>query len=157
MKNMTKRKKSEGTVNVTKERLAGTPFSSMAEMDAASSRIRRETWNQLERARIKKELLDKPEFKFFLDTFRKGMICKYSESHDSLVKVSLGDDGEIAVDINDEMKSTENSSTFLSSLINATSDSLLSNYLKSMDVLTDSESKLKEADPETNKKRRSGR
>src|SRR3989338_4095763 len=106
---MAKKTKSSSNGNITKERLAGTPFSSMSELSAASEEIRRDTWNQLERAKIKKELLSKPEYRFFLDPFRKGMISKYGEQNDNLVRVSLNDDGGIEVDINEEMKSTENS------------------------------------------------
>lgn len=136
---MAKRKKGSGTGNITKERLAGTPFTSMSEMDSASGDIRRDTWSQLERARIKRELLAKPEYKFFLEPFRKGMICKYGEKNDNLVRVFLSEDGGIEVDINEEMKSAENSGALLSALIKSTSDSLFSNYLKSMDIIVPSE------------------
>lgn len=131
------RKKETETVtgNVTKEKLAGTPFSSMAELNAASGELRSETWRQLEKARIKKELLGKDEYKFFLEPFRRGMICRYGEKNDNLVRVYLGADGGIQVDINEEMKSAENSEALLSALIRSTSDSLFSNYLKSMNII----------------------
>ncbi len=130
------RKKKLLSSNITKERLSGTPFSSMSEMSAASEAIRRETWEQLEKARIKRELLQKSEYKFFLEPFRKGMICKYGEKNDNLVRVFLSDEGGIEVDINEEMKSEENSGALLSALIKSTSDSLFSNYLKSMDIIS---------------------
>lgn len=136
---MPKKKKQNSTGNITKERLAGTPFNSMSEMSEASQELRRETWNQLEKARIKRELLQKPEYKFFLEPFRKGMVCKYGEQNDTLVRVSLTDEGGIAVDINEEMKSEENSGAVLNNLIKATSDSLFSNYLKSMDIISHQE------------------
>lgn len=133
---MPRRKKPDSSQgNVTKERLAGTPFSSMAELNAASNELRTETWRQLEKARIKRELLAKEEYKFFLDPFRKGMVCRYGEKNDSLVRVYLSADGGIQVDINEEMKSAENSEALLSALIKSTSDSLFSNYLKSMDII----------------------
>ncbi len=133
---MSRRKKQDSsTGNVTKERLAGTPFSSMAELNAASKELRAETWRQLEKARIKRELLSKEEYKFFLDPFRKGMVCRYGEKNDSLVRVYLSPDGGIQVDINEEMKSAENSEALLSALIKSTSDSLFSKYLKSMDII----------------------
>lgn len=134
---MPPRKKQESIQgNVTKERLAGTPFTSMAELNAASDELRAETWRQLEKARIKRELLAKEEYKFFLDPFRKGMVCRYGEKNDSLVRVYLTTDGGIQVDINEEMKSAENSEALLSALIKSTSDSLFSNYLKSMDIIS---------------------
>lgn len=131
-----RKNKDSATGNVTKERLAGTPFASMAELNAASKELRTETWRQLEKARIKRELLAKDEYKFFLDPFRKGMICRYGEKNDSLVRVYLSSDGGIQVDINEEMKSAENSEALLSALIKSTSDSLFSNYLKSMDIIS---------------------
>ncbi len=131
------RRKKQGapSANVTKERLAGTPFSSMADLNTASKELRTETWRQLEKARIKRELLAKEEYKFFLDPFRRGMVCRYGEKNDSLVRVYLSSDGGIQVDINEEMKSAENSEALLSALIKSTSDSLFSNYLKSMDII----------------------
>jgi len=136
---MPRKKKNAITGNTTKDKLAGTPFSSMAEMTAASDELRKETWSQLEKARIKKELLSKPEFRFFLEPFRKGMVTKYGEKNDNLVRVSLSDDGEISIDINEEMKSEENSAALLAALIKASSDSLFSNYLKSMDIIVQAE------------------
>lgn len=135
-----KKNKNSVSTNTTKERLSGTPFSSMSEMAAASNELRKETWNQLEKARIKRELLQKSEYQFFLEPFRKGMICKYGEKDNNLVKVFLSDDGGIEVDINEEMKSAENSGALLSALIKSTSDSLFSNYLKSMDIISLSDS-----------------
>ena len=133
---MSRRKKSSLTTgNVTKERLNGTPFSSMADLNAASNEIRTETWRQLEKARIKRELSAKEEYRFFLEPFRKGMVCSYGEKNGSLVRVYLTAEGGIQVDINEEMKTTENSEALLSALIRSTSDSLFSNYLKSMDII----------------------
>lgn len=134
-----KRKRKERSTNITKERLAGTPFNSAAEMNAASEELRREAWNQLERARIKRELLAKEEYKFFLEPFQKGMTCKYIETDDNLVRVFLTENG-VEVDINEEMKTAENSGALLSALIRSTSDSLFSNYLRSMDIINDSDS-----------------
>ena len=130
-----RKKQGSSSANVTKERLSGTPFSSMAELNVASNELRAETWRQLEKARLKRELLGKEEYKFFLDPFRKGMVCRYGEKNDSLVRVYLSADGGIQVDINEEMKSAENSEALLSALIKSTSDSLFSNYLKSMDII----------------------
>lgn len=142
-----KKKKRAKLTNTTKEKLAGTPFSSAAEMNAASEELRREAWNQLERARIKRELLAKDEYKFFLEPFQKGMCCKYVSKDENLVKVFLTDEG-IEVDINEEMKSTENSEALLSALIRSTSDSLFANYLRSMDIISDNEgSSDKESEP----------
>ena len=132
---MPRTKKKATTSNSTKDKLAGTPFSNMSEMTAASDELRKEAWSQLEKARIKRELLQKAEYQFFLEPFKKGMICKYGEKDDNLVRVFLGEGGGIEVKINEEMKSAENSGALLSALIKSTSDSLFSNYLKSMDII----------------------
>jgi hypothetical protein len=146
---MKKLKKSKAS-NITKERLAGTPFNSAAEMNAASEELRREAWSQLEKARIKRELLSKEEYEFFLEPFHKGMTCKYVDKDENLVKLYLADNG-VKVDINEEMKSSESSGALLTALIRSTSDSLLSNYLKSMDIISDKEA-LAENESETQKR-----
>jgi hypothetical protein len=117
--------------NVTKERLAGTPFENATEMNAARQEILEDTWRELERARAKRELLAKPDYQFFLEPFRKGMLTRYGEKNGNLVRVSLGNDG-IQIDINEEMKSSENSEALLEALIRSMSDSFMSNYLKSL-------------------------
>lgn len=134
-----RKKKKNSQTNITKERLSGTPFNSAAEMNAASDELRREAWGQLEKARIKRELLSKEEYKFFLEPFKKGMSCKYVNKDENLVRVYLAEDG-IEVDINEEMRSAENSGALLDSLIRSTSDSLFSNYLRSMDIISNTES-----------------
>lgn len=151
---MNKKKRTRAS-NITKEKLAGTPFTSAAEMNAASEELRREAWNQLEKARIKRELLAKEEYKFFLEPFNKGMSCKYVDKDENLVKVYLGGNG-IEVDINEEMKSTENSGALLSALIRSTSDSLFSNYLRSMDIISDADSS-SEGESGTRRKKNTGK
>ena len=71
---MAKRKSTDSvTGNVTKERLSGTPFSSMAELNAASREIRTETWRQMGKGRrIKRELATKEEYRFFPGTLSQG-------------------------------------------------------------------------------------
>ena len=58
------------------------------------------------------------------------MVCRYGEKNDGLVRVYLTAEGGIHVDINEEMKSAENSEALLNALIRSTSDSLFSNYLQ---------------------------
>ena len=129
------KKKDSESVNVTKERLAGTPFSSKAEMDQASEEIRKEIWTQLEKVRIKNELLQKPEFKSFLRTFEKGLGCKFSDESD-LFRIYLNSLGGIDLNINEEMKSESSQMELLSTAIRSASDTFLSNYLKSLDIVT---------------------
>lgn len=130
-----KKTASTSTGNVTKEKLAGTPFHTASEMNAARDTILEETWRELERAKAKRDLLAKPEYNFFLDPFKKGLLTRYGEKNDNLVRVFLGADG-IQIDINEEMKSSENSEALLGALIRSMSDSFLSNYLKSLGIIS---------------------
>lgn len=138
---MAKKKRTDSTIgNISKARLSGTPFKSMAELNAASAEILNDTWRQMEKARIKRELTSKEEYRFFLEPFRKGMLCRYGEKNDGLVRVYLTPEDGIHVDISEEMRSAENSEALLNALIRSTSDSLFSNYLKSMDIIAPSDS-----------------
>ena len=134
---MGRKKQNLESGNVTKDRLAGTPFSSKSEMDAASDELRKAIWTQLERVRIKKELLRKPELKSFLEPFQTGLGCKYSEKTD-LFRIHLNEHGGVDVNIHEEMKTEENRAALLTAFIRSTSDSFLSNYLKSLDILPNS-------------------
>ena len=123
------------STNITKDKLKGTPFSTAEELKKAQSEILEETWRKLEKARAKRELIKKEEYSFFIETFKRGMICKYGEKDDNLVRVSLGDDQSIIISISEQMKSKENSEHLLGVLIESTSSSFLSNYLKAMDIV----------------------
>lgn len=120
--------------NVTKEKLAGTPFKSASELNEAREEILKETWCQLEKARATKELVKKDEYRFFVDVFRRGLLCKYGESNDNLVRVFLSEDG-VQIAINEEMRSQENNEYLLGALIKSMSESFLANYLRAMGIL----------------------
>ncbi|MBB1180636.1 hypothetical protein DSM05_15955, partial [Pseudomonas sp. FW305-3-2-15-E-TSA4] len=72
--------------------------------------------------------MEKDEYQFFIETFQKGLLCKYGENNGNLVRVFLGKDG-IQIAINEEMKSTENSEALLGVLIKSMSESFMANYL----------------------------
>lgn len=132
-------KKPKETINVTKERLAGTPFDSAEALKSAQTEILTEIWREMERARAKRQLLQKDDYRFFIETFERGLLCKYGENNDNLVRVFLGPDG-VQIAINEEMKSTENSAALLGELIKSMSESFLTSYLKAMGVLTPADS-----------------
>lgn len=123
--------------NITKDRLKGTPFSTAEKLKKAQVEVLEDTWRRLEKARTKKELTQKEEYRFFTETFRKGIVCKYGEKDDSLVRVSLADDSSIKISISEEMRSKENSENLrlLGVLIESMSSSFLTNYLKVMDIV----------------------
>lgn len=129
------RKKSSQSKNITKDKLKGTPFSSAEELKKAQSEILEETWRKLEKAKAKRELTSKEEYSFFVETFRKGMVCKYGEKDDNLVRVSLEADNSVMISISEDMKSKENSEHLLGVLVESMSSSFLTNYLKAMDIV----------------------
>lgn len=124
----------ETSGNVTKEKLAGTPFQTAEELKGAQAEILEETWRELERARARKQLVQKEEYRFFVETFEKGLLCKYGESNDNLVRVFLGPNG-IQIAINEEMKSAENSEALLGVLVKSMSESFIASYLKAMGLI----------------------
>ena len=114
---MTRRKKvtptSDKLINPTKSKLRGTPFSTAEELKKVQQEILEETWRKLEKARAKQQLTKRGEYAFFVETFRKGMVCKYGEKNDNLVRVSLEEDQSIKISISEEMKTRENSEHLL--------------------------------------------
>lgn len=131
---MVNKKKDKSGTNVTKERLAGTPFETAAEFNAARNEILEETWRQLERARATRELLKKDDYQFFAEIFEKGLLCKYGENNGNLVRVFLSSDG-IQIAIDEEMKTGESSEALVGVLIQSMSSSFMSNYLKAMGMM----------------------
>ncbi|MDR3606378.1 MAG: hypothetical protein P4M08_03245 [Oligoflexia bacterium] len=122
------------STNKTREALAGTPFTSGEELKKARSEILEETWRELEKARAKRQLLQKEEYKFYIETFQKGLQCRYDGNMDNLARVFLGPSG-IQITINEEMKSTENAENLLGVLIKAMSEAFMANYLKAVGVI----------------------
>lgn len=123
--------------NITKDKLKGTPFSTAEELKKAQAEILEYTWRRLEKAKAKRELTKKEEYSFFVETFRKGMVCKYGEKDDNLVRVSLDEDSSVKISISEDMRSKENSEHLLGVLIESMSSSFLTNYLKAMDIVED--------------------
>lgn len=123
--------------NITKDKLKGTPFSTAEELKKAQAEILEHTWRRLEKAKVKKELTNKDEYRFFIETFQKGMVCKYGERDDNLVRVSLDTDKSIKISISEDMRTKENSEHLLGVLIESMSSSFLTNYLKAMDIVED--------------------
>lgn len=120
--------------NPTLKRLAGTPFKTASEMNEAEGKILKETWETLAKAKAFDSLTEKENFTFFRKVFERGMRCRYGEGTEDIVKVNLRN-GELIVEINEEMKSQEHSEQFVASLAQALSDSFFSNYLKAMRIL----------------------
>ena len=125
--------------NITKDKLKGTPFASAEELKKAQAEILEETWRKLEKAKAKRELTSKEEYSFFVETFRKGMVCKYGEKDDNLVRITLEPDNSVMISISEDMKTKENSEHLLGVLIESMSSSFLTNYLKAMDIVEETD------------------
>ncbi|HAZ13611.1 MAG: hypothetical protein A2X86_13850 [Bdellovibrionales bacterium GWA2_49_15] len=125
-----------GARNITKAKLKGTPFTSAEDLKAAQSAILSETWKKLEKARAKRELTKRDEFKFYVDTFRKGLHCKYVDNANNIVGIALDDDDVIKISISEQVLPRKNSDQeLLGVLIQSMSATFLQSYLKAMDIL----------------------
>ena len=133
-KRMRSSKSESQSENPTLKRLAGTPFKTASEMNEAEAKIFKETWEELTRAKSFESLTEKEHFAFFKKIFERGMRCRYGEGTEDLVRINLRN-GEIVVEINEEMKSRDHSEKFVSSLTQGLSDSFFTNYLKAMRIL----------------------
>ena len=127
--------------NITKAKLRGIPFTSAEELKNAQNLILVEAWKKLERARVKKELTKRDEFKFYVDTFRKGIRCKYVDNINNIAGISLDDDDVIKISISEQVLPRKTSDQeLLGVLIEAMASAFLQNYLKAMDIIEDIES-----------------
>jgi hypothetical protein len=142
--------------NITKDKLKGTPFSTAEELKKAQAEILEDTWRRLEKAKAKRELTKKEEYSFFVETFRKGMVCRYGEKDDNLVRISLDADSSVRISISEDMRSKENSEHLLGVLIESMSSSFLTSYLKAMDIVED-DAEIEEQLRRVNTKIRKGR
>ena len=129
--------------NITKQKLKGTPFNSAEELKAAQNELLSEIWKSLEKARIKKELLKRPEFEFINNIFKTGIVCQFNESagpdHGS-IRIHLDESDALRISINKKLRAESDDNKFIGTLIESISTTFLSNYLKSMHIIEDEQS-----------------
>ncbi len=140
------KKDKSGTKNVTHEKLAGLPFSSAKAWKEAQDAVLMQVWRRMEEAKIIHQLLQRPEYKFWSDEFKEGLVCGYGEKGDAnLVRVySEGNGVMIAINrsLADAAPSAE---AVLGSLVRAMSESFAMTYYKAKGILAASEAQSEEA------------
>lgn len=127
--------KSKANNSETREKLKHTPFESANKLKKASNDIRQKTWEQLEKARIFSELLEKPDFEFVKKEFQAGLKCKYSNTKEYLVKVYSEGIG-VDVDVNEELfKDIPNSIAIVETLLRSLGDTFSKSYYQAKGIL----------------------
>ena len=98
--------------NVTRERLEGTPFTAASEYNAAKDRILKDEWEQLEHARARKELLEREEYEYIINRFKKGLSCEFGDSNNKLFRIYIDNDRATQVVLDERVKSEANNEVF---------------------------------------------
>lgn len=132
--------------NVTNEKLSGLPFSSAKAWKEAQDAVQMQVWRRMEEAKVINDMLKRPEYKFWTEEFREGLVCGYGEKGDAnLVRVySDGNGVKIAINrtIADAAPSAE---AVLGSLVKAMSESFATTYYKAKGIISASEALSEEA------------
>lgn len=135
---MAKKRKTtpQSLVKESRERLKGTPFTKAEELKKASQELRKKTWEQLEKARIFNEIIEKPEYECVKKEFKEGLRCKYSDDDASnLIRVYSKGVG-VEVDINKNLvKDIPHSGAFVETLIRSLGDTFLKSYYQAKGII----------------------
>ena len=127
-------KKRKETSNPTLLKLRGTPFKSAAELKSFEEKILREEWQNIERARVRLDLLMRSENKRVLSPLFNGLKANFVDEEvgaKHLVRVYLSAEEAIQVDIDKTLKSKDTNSS-LESLIRSLIEGLMSGYLSAL-------------------------
>ena len=135
----TKKKRSTASKRVnnseTRETLKGTPFEKAADLKKVRQELRRKTWEQMEKARIFNEILQKPDYKFIKQEFAEGLRCRYGNDKEHLVKVFSEGTG-VQIDINKELvKHVPHSGAFVETLIRSLGDTFSKSYYQAKGII----------------------
>lgn len=121
------------SVTASRQRVAGTPFSSASELNKAQDERLMIVWRKMEDARHIHNLSKKPEYKFWLDGFRKGLICALGEESENLFRIFVEEDGSIMVHLSKTLlESLELRSKEISYLIKSLSEAFSNSYYSTM-------------------------
>jgi hypothetical protein len=122
------------TQNTTILRLRETPFKTAAEMNAHEERIKREEWEIIERARRRRLLLQKKEYREVIAPFTNGFGARFISADadgnlvSNLVRAYLTDKDEVQIDI-DEKLNTDDASSTVTCLVKSVTESLMNSYM----------------------------
>lgn len=134
-------KKNINTTNSTLIKLHGTPFKSATELKAHEEHILLEEWENVERARVRRELLLKAHNREILAPLLNGLSAKFvgpKSEKDNLVKVFLTDQHHIQVDIDAQLKQKE-VGAISDSLVKSLVSGLISGYLSALGLTLESQ------------------
>ena len=143
---MAKKSKKTKTTNVTNEKLAGLPFSSARAWKEAQDAVQMQVWRRMEEARVINEMLKRPEYKFWTEEFKEGLVCGYGEKGDANLVRVYSDGHGVKIAINRTMADAAPSAeAVLGSLVKAMSESFATTYYKAKGILSASEALSEEA------------
>lgn len=120
--------------NTTIKRLRETPFKTAAEMNEEENRIMREEWEILERARRRRLLLKKEQFREIIAPYTNGFGARFVNASSegtipsNLVKAYLTEKDEVQIDIDDQLN-TEDAGSTLTYLVRSVTESLMNSYM----------------------------
>ena len=120
---------------MTRARLEGTPFTTATQFNAARERILQDEWEQLEHARARKQLLERKEYEYIINRFKKGLSCEFGNSNNKLFRVYIDEEMATQVALDEKVKSEANNEVLIGILIKSLSEAFEANYLKTMKIL----------------------
>lgn len=137
MKREDKNHKKSGP-NQTKQKLKGTPFNSADELKSARNQLRMQIWEQLEKAKILNELLNKEEYSSLKEElnaeFKEGLKIGYANYNKPLFKIfsrGVGIEFEIS---EDQVQNHENGNDLVRAITSSLSSSFLSSFYQTKGV-----------------------
>jgi hypothetical protein len=139
-------KKKPVTKNVTHEKLSGLPFKSARHWKEAQDAVLMQVWRRMEEAKVINELVKRPEYSFWHEEFREGLVCAYGEKSDvNLVRVFSEGNG-IKIQINRSLADAAPSAEqVLGALVRAMSESFAATYYRAKGILAASDVQTDEA------------
>ena len=143
---MAKKSKKTPIKNVTHEKLSGLPFTSAKAWKEAQDAVQMQVWRRMEEARVINDMLKRPEYSFWSEEFKEGLVCGYGEKGDAnLVRVYSNGNG-VKIAINRTMADAAPSAeAVLGSLVKAMSESFAMTYYRAKGILSASEAQSEEA------------
>jgi hypothetical protein len=134
------KKSTPTTKNVTHEKLAGLPFTTAKAWKEAQDVVQMQVWRRMEEAKFINDMLKRPEYQFWTDEFKHGLVCGYGENgHENLVRVySEGFGVKIAIN-RSTADGTGSAESILGALVKAMSESFAATYYNAKGILSASE------------------
>lgn len=126
--------------NSTLLKLHGTPFKTANLLKLNMDKILLEEWQNIERARVRRELFLREENKLILAPLTNGITAKFvghNDKKESLVRVYLNDDHDIQIDLDETLRGRDNAG-LSDSLIKSLVSGLMNGYLGALGLISDS-------------------